>query len=248
MMMNGEEDLNKWHFVEVAPMDGKCDDQELAEFFTTVMATKVKEVESAIVVGDMGALSAATAEKEHGFHLIQWTKKPHTLQTPTKVFGIKDQVAAGQVVCEGVFWSRVDHSNDWYEPQEDAPGKRPKKIVVLLEHVLCGKVCFKPFETGRFEPPTAARVSTYNKYNLAKLIRLGAEEIDFLQVEQLQREGFELSALEKIVKKKKATKKTTKKAAKKGGKKGGKKAAVVVVEEDEEDSEYEDDTWQHPDY
>ena len=98
-------------------------------------------------------------------------------------------------------------------------------------------------------PPAAARVSRqHNKFHLAKLIRLGAEEIDFLQVEQLQREGFELSALEKIVKKKKATKKTTKKAAKKGGKKGGKKAAVVVVEEDEEDSEYEDDTWQHPDY
>ena len=114
---------------------------------------------------------------------------------------------------------------------------------MLLEHVLCGKVCFKPYETGRFVPPTAARVSTYNKYNLAKLIRLGAEEIDFLQVEQLQREGFELAALEKIVKKKKATKK----AAKKGTKKGAKKAAVVV-EEDDEDSEYEDDTWQHPDF
>ena len=63
MMMDGEEDLNKWQFVEVAPIEGKCDDQELGDFFTTVMATRVKEVESAIVVGKMGALSAATEEK-----------------------------------------------------------------------------------------------------------------------------------------------------------------------------------------
>ena len=79
----------------MAPIEGKCDEQELGDFFTTVMATRVKEVEPAIVVGDMGALSAATAEKEHGFHLIQWTKKPHTLQSPQKVFGIRDPVTAG---------------------------------------------------------------------------------------------------------------------------------------------------------
>lgn len=55
-------------------MEDKCDDEELDDFFTTVMSKRVKEIESEIEVAGMGALSANTDKKEHGFYLIQWTK------------------------------------------------------------------------------------------------------------------------------------------------------------------------------
>ena len=105
----------------------------------------IKEVESEIVVGGTGALASDTEKKEHGFHLIEWTSVPYILQEPKKVFGIKDPVASGNVVCEGVFLQRIDHSKDWYEPQESTPSNRPKKIVVLLQHVLSGSVFLKPY-------------------------------------------------------------------------------------------------------
>ena len=144
-------------------MEGQCDEAELDEFFTSVMAQRIKEVESEIELLGTGALSSDTEKKEHGFHLIEWTKVPYILQEPKKVFGIKDPVAAGNVVCEGVFWSRIDHSKDWYKPQESTPTKRPKKIVVLLQHVLSGSVCFKPYEAGRFVPTTQSLISECNK-------------------------------------------------------------------------------------
>ncbi len=145
MMKADEEDLNKWHFVQLAPIEGKCNDDELDEFFTSVMAQRTKEVESEIEVGGTGALASDTEKKEHGFHLIEWTSVPYILQEPKKVFGIKDPVASGNVVCEGVFLQRIDHSKDWYEPQESTPSNRPKKIVVLLQHVLSGSVFLKPY-------------------------------------------------------------------------------------------------------
>lgn len=140
------------------------------------------------------------------------------------MFGVKDKVAAGLVVCEGLFWSRVDHSNDWYEPPENTPRKRPKRVLVLLTHVLCGKVCHKPYLAGMLQPSSAARVSSHNKHNLARLIRLGAEEIDFIQNEQKHREGFELLALDKISSKKQH-----------------------APSDDLDDEEYVDNTWEHQD-
>jgi len=249
MMLDGDEDLNRWLFIEVAPIEGKCDDEELEEFFVLAMETKVQEVETEIVVGGMGALSSETQKKEHGFHLVEWTKKPYALQSPTKVFGVKDKVAAGQVVCEGVFWSRVDHSTDWYEPQEKAPGGRiPKKIFVLLSHVLTGKVCFKTYRKGQHEPAKDALVSSYNKPFLSKLIRLGAEELDFIQAEQMQREGLEIGAAVKIEKKGKGRGSKKAKGTKQG--KGTKRKASEMEEEWEkeeggmDDEDFIDPSWE----
>lgn len=185
------------------------------------------------------ALSSNTAKKEQCFHLIEWTTKPYTLQFSTKVFGVKKKVAAGQVVCEGVFWSRVDHLADWYKPQENTPRRRPKKILVLLSHILCGKVCFKSYQRGQFVPPTQARVSLYNRPFLSKLIWLGVEELDFIQSEQQQREGSELIAMEKIP----APQKKDSKKGKKG--KGTKRKAAEEEEEGAmDDEEYIDPGWQ----
>jgi hypothetical protein len=229
MMKAGEKDLNQWQFVELAPVDGKCDDDELDEFFTSVMAQRIKEVESEIEIGGTGALASDTEKKEHGFHLIEWTKVPYLLQKPKKVFGIKDPVGSGNVVCEGVFLSRIDHSKDWYEPQESTPAKRPKKIVVLLQHVLSGSVFLKPYTNQCLEPPAQSLVSECNRRTPWKLQRLGEDEIEFLKVEQANREGLELAAVEKIA------------APKPKKKKEGEEAAVQEEEDgDDDDEEYVD--------
>ena len=232
MMKAGEEDLNQWQFVQLAPVDGKCVDTELDEFFTSVMAQRIKEVWTEIKVGGKGALASDTEKKEHGFHLIEWTKVPYLLQKPRKVFGIKDPVPAGNEVCEGVFWSRVDHSEDWYEPQESTPTRRPKKIVVLLQHVLSGNVFLKPYTNGCLEPPKQLLVSLCNRRTPWKLQRLGEDEIEFLKVEQTNREGLELAAVEKIA------------APKPKKKKEGEEAAVQEEEDGDEEEECVDGGWQ----
>ena len=63
MMMDGDDDLNKWYFVELSPVDGKGVDEDLEEFFTSVMAQRTKVVESEIRVGQIGALSSDTDRK-----------------------------------------------------------------------------------------------------------------------------------------------------------------------------------------
>ena len=37
MMKAGDDDLNQWQFVQLAPVEGKCDEEELDEFFTSVL-------------------------------------------------------------------------------------------------------------------------------------------------------------------------------------------------------------------
>lgn len=39
VMMDGKVDLNCWNFVELSPIAGKCDDDELDQFFTTEKGT-----------------------------------------------------------------------------------------------------------------------------------------------------------------------------------------------------------------
>lgn len=138
---------------------------------------------------------------------------------------MKNKVAAGQIVCEGIFWSRVDHSNDWYEPQENLPWKRPKRRLVMLTYI------------AGIVPPPATRISSHNRKNPTRLIQLGADEIDYLQKEQMQREGFELTVIDKIEKKKKHTSKNN-----------FRNSVPEGENQLDEDAEYIDDTWEHPDY
>ena len=154
------------------------------------------------------------------------------------MFGIDEPIAAGNVVCEGIFWSKVDQTTDWYEPQENHPKRKPKKIVVMLTHVLSGKLYLKQFAKGRMEPAGMARISLHNKNDHFKLQQLGKEEFDILKKEQDEREDLELAAVERI-----APPKPRKPKEKAKGKKGAKKTeAEKEVEEieDEDDEEIEE--------
>ena len=89
------------------------------------------------------------------------------------------------------------------------------------------------YSSGCLEPRAQSCVSACNKRTPWKLQRLGEDEIEFLKVEQTNREGLELAAVEKI-------------AAPRPRKKKGEVAAVQEEEDgdDDDDEEYVDDGWQ----
>ena len=203
------------------------------------MAQRTKVVESEIEVGQIGALPSYRDKKDHSFHLIEWTTLPYILQKEKNVFGIDEPVAAGNIVCEGICWSKVDQTTNWYEPQENHPKRKPKKIVVMLTHVLSGKLSLKPYKLGLMEPAGMARISLHNKLVHFKLQQLGKEEFDILKKEQDEREDLELAAVERI-----APPKPRKPKEKAKGKKGAKKTEaekeVEEIEEHEDEEEIEE--------
>lgn len=89
--------------------------KEIEGVFGDVLDTCATAALESIKVGSFAAINAED-ESTDGHYLVRWTGNPYTLQQPAAVEGCDQELPAGELVCEGIYWHKQVGTSCWYTP------------------------------------------------------------------------------------------------------------------------------------